>query len=137
MDRRTIAAITSLNFATTLACEQRALSMSSEDEIFHNSRPDKTYVSPAFKDYSGQKLRIANKVIDGGPGFEFAKVKEELVLRQTDAGRFQIKASFLEDDRSFRTVTIQKFTSKGNAKEYFSFGPGEVNALLKFMTNIK
>lgn len=111
--------------------------MSSEDEIFQNSRPDKTYASPAFKDYTGQKLRIANKVIDGGPGYEFAKVKEELVLRQTEAGRFQIKASFLEDDRSFRTVTIQKFTSKGNAKEYFAFGPQEVSALLKFMANIK
>lgn len=111
--------------------------MSSEDEIVQNSRPDKTYASPAFKDYTGQKLRIANKVIDGQPGYEFAKVKEELVLRQTEAGRFQIKASFLEDDRSFRTVTIQKFTSKGNAKEYFAFGPNEVTALLKFLANIK
>lgn len=111
--------------------------MSSEEEIFHNSRPDKTYASKAFKDYSGQNLRIANKVIDGGPGYEFATVKEELVLRQTEGGRFQIKASFLENDRSFRTVTIQKFTSKGNAKEHFSFGPHEVSALLKFMTNIK
>lgn len=111
--------------------------MSSEDEIFQNSRPDKTYASPAFTDYTGQKLRIANKFIDGGPGYHFAKVKEELVLRQTEAGRFQIKASFLEDDRSFRTVTIQKFTSKGNAKEYFAFGPQEVSALLKFMSNIK
>ncbi|CAN7683705.1 DUF4263 domain-containing protein [Rhizobium sp. LjRoot30] len=111
--------------------------MSSEDEIFYNSRPDKTYASPAFKDYTGQKLRIANKVIDGNPGYEFAKVKEELVLRQTDAGRFQIKASFFEDDRSFKTVTIQKFTSKGNAKENFAFGPQEISALLKFMANIK
>ncbi|MBX4911680.1 MULTISPECIES: Shedu immune nuclease family protein [Rhizobium] len=111
--------------------------MSSEEEIFHNSRPDKTYASPAFKDYAGRKLRIANKVIDGEPGYEFAKVKDELVLRQTEGGRFQIKASFLEDDRSFRSVTIQKFTSKGNAKEYFAFGPHEMTALLKFMANIK
>ncbi|TBH28134.1 DUF4263 domain-containing protein, partial [Rhizobium leguminosarum] len=93
--------------------------MSSEEEIFFNSRSDKTYASPAFKDYTGQKLRIANKFIDGEPGYEFANVKKEMVLRQTEAGRFQIKATFIEDDRSFRTVTIQKFTSKGNAKEYF------------------
>ncbi|WP_261332429.1 Shedu immune nuclease family protein [Rhizobium leguminosarum] len=111
--------------------------MSREDEIFHNSRTDKTYASPAFKEFTGQKLRIANKYVDGQPGYEFANVKEELVLRQTQGGRFQIKASFLEDDRAFRTVTIQKFTSKGNAKEYFALGPSEVNALLKFMTNIK
>lgn len=111
--------------------------MSSEEEIFRNSRPDKTYASPAFKDYTGQKIRVANKVIDGEPGYEFVKVKDELVLRQTDGGRFQIKASFLEDDRLFRTVTIQKFTSKGNAKEYFALGPHEMNALLKFIANIK
>ncbi|MGH0288694.1 MULTISPECIES: hypothetical protein [Sinorhizobium] len=34
-------------------------------------------------------------------------------------------------------MTIQKFTSKGNAKEYFTFGAHEVTALLKFMSNIK
>jgi len=111
--------------------------MSSEEEIFLNSRPDKTYASPAFTDYTGRKLRIANKYIDGGPGYQFANVKEELVLRQTDAGRFQIKATFLEDDRAFQTVTIQKFTSKGNAKEYFSFGVDEMRALLKFISNIQ
>ncbi|NEJ88855.1 DUF4263 domain-containing protein [Rhizobium leguminosarum] len=111
--------------------------MSSEEEIFRNSRPDKTYASPALKDYAGRKLRVANKVIDGEPGYEFVKVKDELVLRQTEADRFQIKASFLEDDRLFRSVTIQKFTSKGNAKEYFTLGPHEMTALLKFMANIK
>lgn len=35
--------------------------------------------SPAFKDYSGRKLRIANKVVDGQPDYESVKVKEELV----------------------------------------------------------
>jgi hypothetical protein len=113
------------------------MSSFSEEEIFHRSRTDKTYASPAFPDFRGKKLRIANKVIDGGPGYEFAKVKEELVLRQTDGGRFQIKATFVEDDRSFGTVTIQKFTSKLNPREYFSFGGREVTALLKFLTNIK
>lgn len=48
--------------------------MSSEEEIFFNSRPDKTYASPAFRDYTGQKLRIATKVIDGELGYEFAQV---------------------------------------------------------------
>ncbi|WP_245456291.1 hypothetical protein [Rhizobium leguminosarum] len=31
-------------------------------------------------------------------------------------GRLQIKASFLEDDRAFRTVKIQKFNVKGQCK---------------------
>jgi hypothetical protein len=109
----------------------------SEEEIFHKSRTDKTYASPAFPDYLGRRLRIANKVIDGGPGFEYAKVKDELVIRQTAGGRFQIKATFLEDDRAFRTVTIQKFTSKGNPREYFAFGGAEVAAILKFFADLK
>lgn len=110
----------------------------SDAEIFRRSRTDKTYASPAFPDLMGRKLRIANKVIDGSPGgYEYATVKGELVVRQTPAGRFQIKATFLDDDRSFQSVTIQKFTSKGNTREYFVFGPQEVTALLKFLANIK
>ena len=57
----------------------------------------------------GPRLRIANKYVDGGKGYEFAPVKYEGVLRSTPAGRFQIKATFVEDDRSFQTLTIQKF----------------------------
>jgi hypothetical protein len=109
----------------------------SEAEIFHRSRTDKTYASPAFPDFMGRKLRIANKVVDGGPGFEYANVKDELVVRQTAGGRFQIKATFLEDDRAFRSVTIQKFTSKGSAREYFSFSGREVATLLKFFADLK
>lgn len=108
-----------------------------DEEVFRKSRTDKTYVSSAFNDFRGQRLRIANKYIDGCGGYEFANVKEEIVLRQTDAGRFQIKATFIEDDRGFRTVTIQKYTAKGNAKESFTFLAGEVARLLKFLTDIK
>lgn len=109
----------------------------SEEEIFSRSRTDKTYVSPAFPELTGRKLRIASKVVDGSGGYEFANVKDELVLRQTAGGRFQIKCTFLEDDRSFKTVTIQKFTSKGNPKEYFALGQREVDTLLRFLDNIK
>jgi hypothetical protein len=53
------------------------------------------------------------------------------------AGRFPIKATFVEDDRSFRTVTIQKFTGSGRAREYFAVLPAEIATLLKFLPNIK
>lgn len=109
----------------------------SDAEIFHRSRTDKTYASPAFPDFMGRKIRIANKVVDGGPGYEYARVKDELVVRETSGGRFQIKATFLEDDRAYRSVTIQKFTSKGNAREYFAFGSREVAAILKFFADLK
>jgi hypothetical protein len=108
-----------------------------EHTIFQRSRTDKTYVGPSFPTYNGKRLRIANKYIDAGEGYEYATVKDEVVLRTTAGGRFQIKATFLEDDRSFQTVTIQKFTGSGRAREYFSLLPGEVATLLKFLSNIK
>lgn len=64
-------------------------------------------------------------------------MKDEIVLRTTRGGRFQIKATFVEDDRSFRTVTIQKFTGNGRGREYFTLLPAEVATLLKFLSNIK
>lgn len=108
-----------------------------EYDVFKNSLPDKTYVSRVIHSLDGRRLRIASKVIDGAPGYEFAEVKGEAVVRQTPAGRFQIKARFLEDDRSFETFTIQRYTERGRSKEYFTLLPSEVTTLLNFLANIK
>ncbi|MER9592988.1 DUF4263 domain-containing protein [Mesorhizobium australicum] len=108
----------------------------SEQEIHLHMRTDKTYVSPAFKGFAGEKVRIANKVFDNPGGHEFALVKDEIVLRETPAGRFQIKATFFEASRGIQTLTIQKFTKTGG-KEYFTFLPTEITRLLKFLTDIK
>jgi hypothetical protein len=80
-----------------------------EHTIHLRSRTGKTYVGASFPTFNGPRLRIANKYVDGGKGYEFAPVKYEGVLRSTPAGRFQIKATFVEDDRSFQTLTFQKF----------------------------
>lgn len=108
-----------------------------EYTIYLRSKPDKTYVGSSFPSFSGRRIRIANKYIEGDGGYEFATVKDEVVLRTTPAERIQIKASFLEDDRSFQTVTIQKFTGKGRACEYFALRPAEIAKLLKFLSDIK
>ncbi|MCT2581126.1 MAG: DUF4263 domain-containing protein [Mesorhizobium sp.] len=108
----------------------------SEQEIHLSMRTDKTYVSPTMKGFADQKVRIANKVFDNPGGHEFALVKGEVILRETPAGRFQIKATFFETSRGIQTLTIQKFTKHGG-KEYFTFLPGEVTRLLKFLTDIK
>lgn len=108
-----------------------------EYTIYLRRKPDKTYVGSSFPSFSGRRIRIANKYIEGDGGYEFATVKDEVVLRTTPAERIQIKASFLEDDRSFQTVTIQKFTGKGRACEYFAFRPAEIARLLKFLSDIK
>ena len=113
------------------------MSDSDEQAIFDNSRTDKTYISPSISDHNGRKLRIANKYINGESGLQYAIEKKELVLRQTPVQRQQIKATFLVDDRSFQTLTIQKFTGRGQPKEYFTFLPSEITALLKFLGDLK
>lgn len=110
---------------------------SDEHEIFRRSRNDKTYVGPVFSNFEGLRIRIGNKYIDAETGYAFATVKDEVVLRETPAGRFQIKAVFLDDDRSFQTVTIQKFSSSGTAREHFTFRPSEIATLLAFLSNLK
>jgi hypothetical protein len=95
-----------------------------ERKWFFNRRTDKTIISKRITDtLSGQTLRIASHIVEGQLGLKFAMVKGEMVLRQTPAGRSEIKATFLEDDRSIRTLTIQRYSSKSGPleKQYFSF----------------
>lgn len=105
--------------------------------IYQRSRADKTYVGPSIRDVKGRRLRIGNKYIDVGPGYAFCDVKEEVTLRHSPGGRVHIKATFMEDDRAFQTVTLQKFTGSGLAREHFTFMPDEIVTLLKFLTNLK
>ena len=64
-----------------------------EHTIHLRSRTDKTYVGPSFPTFNGQRIRRANKYIDGREGYEFATVKDEVVLRSLPGGRFQIYAT--------------------------------------------
>jgi hypothetical protein len=101
-------------------------------EIFFGRRTDKTIISKRITDaLTGQKLRIASHVVQGQDGLKFATVKDEIVLRQTPASRFEIKATFLEDERSIKTLTIQRYSSKTGPldKQYFSLVGGEIDAL--------
>lgn len=113
--------------------------MSEVDEyaVFTNSNPQRTYVSSTFKGYEGEVLRIASKVVDGDGGYGLVTVKKETVVRETPGGRFQIKAMFLEDDRKFQSVTIQRFTENGAQKQHFQFTAMEVVKLLKFLTDLR
>lgn len=108
-----------------------------EYSVFINSNPQKTYVSSAFKGFEGEVLRIASKVIEGDGGYGLVTVKKETVVRETPGGRFQIKAMFLEDDRKFQSVTIQRFTENGAQKQHFQFTALEVVKLLKFLTDLR
>lgn len=115
--------------------------MEEDERAYHlNKKSGKTYVSKQFKDpLAGINMRIASKVIDSEEGIISAKIKNEIVLRVTPKQRHEIKATFLEDDRSIRTLTLQKFnaTSGPSKNEHFSFVGNEIETLLEFILNVK
>ena len=107
-------------------------------EIFFGRRTDKTIFSKRFVDItSGQTLRIASHVLAGSEGQHFALVKGEVILRTTAAGRFQIKATLLEDDRSIRVLTIQRYSQNRPLEQSFSFVGQEIDTLLEFVAGIR
>lgn len=111
-----------------------------ERKWFFERRTDKTIISKRITEtLSGTKLRIASHLVDGQPGLKFALIQGETVLRETAAGRYEIKATFLEDDRSIRTLTIQKYNSKTGPsnKLHFSFRGDEIDALISFIAGVK
>lgn len=109
-----------------------------EKSAFFNRRTDKTIISKRITDgISGQTLRIATRVIDGQEGLQFAKVGNEIVLRRTPAGRYQIKATFLEDQRLIKTLVIQRYNKNGPLPPtYFAFVGNEIDALIDFISGI-
>ena len=77
--------------------------------------------------------------MDVGGGHSYAVEKDELVLRATPKGRYEIVAKFFEDDRGIFTLTIQKFNQKSGPSNrwYFSFVHNEIDELIGFLLNIK
>ncbi len=111
-----------------------------ERKWFFERRTDKTIISKRITNtLSGQKLRIASHIVEGQRGLNFATVKDEVVLRQTRGGRYEIKATFLEDDRSIQTLTIQKYNTRSGPsdKYYFSFVGGEIDTLINFIAGVR
>lgn len=113
--------------------------MVDESSYFNNKRPNMTYVSKSFQDRLGTKLRIISEVIDGDEGVRFATIGEELVLRTTSKGRYEIKATVIEDDRSIKTLVIQRFNSKSGPSDWhhFTLVANEIPAFVNFVAGIK
>ncbi|PDT73759.1 hypothetical protein CO675_29310 [Bradyrhizobium sp. C9] len=107
--------------------------------MFFQRRTDKTIIGRRFTGgFTGEKMRIASHIIDGQPGLTFARIKDEVTLRRTPGGRYEIKATFLEDDRSIRTLTIQRYLKTGpQDRQYFSFVGNEIETLINFIAGVK
>ncbi|MGJ5096622.1 Shedu immune nuclease family protein [Bradyrhizobium oligotrophicum] len=107
-------------------------------DIFFGRRTDKAIYSKRFRDVlSGQTLRIVSRVLDGKEGLQFATVGQEIVLRITNGGRFQIKATVVEDDRHIKTLTLQRYSQKRPLEQSFSFVGPEIDTLLEFVAGIR
>lgn len=108
-------------------------------DFFFSKTPGKTFVSRSFSDLAGKKLRIISQIIDGQEGLKFAFIEREATLRITPAGRYEIKATVLEDDRAIKTLTIQKYSplTGPHDRQYFSFVGDEINTLIDFLLGIK
>ncbi len=111
--------------------------MTENIEYFENKRADRTYISKAFRKGKDdlRKVRIISKVFDPARTEQFAKIKEELVLRLTEGQRQEVKAVFYEDDRSIDSLTIQRYTRKsGNPhKTSFTFKADEIRKLYQLI----
>lgn len=103
--------------------------------------PGVTYVSPrltAFHD-KARSIRIATRANSQGAGYEYANEKGEVVLRHKPDAATCITAKFLEDDKSLRVLTIQKFKPEVNVPygSGFSFVGDEINRLIEFIDQIR
>jgi hypothetical protein len=117
-------------------------SMSDEKarEYYFNKRPGKTYISKTLPNKYTPAVRIVSTILDGKEGGQqFAKIKDEIVLRQTHLGRREIKATVTEDERRIQTLTIQKFSAVSGPYErtYFSFVGIEIDHLLEFIIGLR
>ena len=110
-----------------------------ERKWFFDRRTDKTIISKRITNpLSGAKLRIASHIVEGQPGLKFATIKDEMLLRQTPAQRYEIKAIFLEDDRCIRTLTIQRYSKSGPLdRQYFTFVGREIDTLISFIAGVR
>jgi hypothetical protein len=117
-----------------------------EEYDYHsNKKTDKTYISPEIKTGDPQNgipernIRIVSKIIDSKESQLFAKIKKELVIRVTEGGRQELKASIYEDTREINVLTFQKYT-KGSGEPHrysFSFIGEEILKLKKFLLTLK
>lgn len=110
-------------------------------DSYKEPKPGKTYISPSLASFGNKErmVRIASKTITTPDGYEYAKEKDEVVLRHKENAATYISAKFFEDNRKIFVLSIQKYTADSH-KPYgsgFSFVGDEIGKLLEFIANIQ
>lgn len=113
--------------------------MSDGDETYFWGRvPRYTYYSrriSAIFDRPVSPRRFLHRVIEGKGGVVAMKEGKEVVLREAEAARYQLKATLYEDDHQITNLTFQKWNNKGgpNKEIAFSLRGREIDELLHFI----
>ncbi|MBU4446894.1 DUF4263 domain-containing protein [bacterium] len=111
------------------------------DDDYISPLPGKTYISPSLQSFGDKdrRVRIASKVLPSADGYEYAKERDEVVLRKKPNAATYITAKFLEDTRQTFVLTVQKFSSD-TGQPYgsgFSFVGEEIGKFCEFLANIQ
>lgn len=108
---------------------------------YQNPKPGKTYISPSLPAFGDKtrRVRIASKVLPSADGYDYAKEREEVVLRAKPDAATCIKAKFLEDHRGVFVLTVQKFDAETGVPYGvgFSFVGDEIGRFCEFLANIQ
>ena len=116
--------------------------MQSDDyDTYKNPIEGKTYISPPIKNEFGDPstIRIITRAIDQPESYEMAKVKGELLLRETAGGKNIITAKVFENSRRIHVLNIQQYTaSTGNPHKLgFAFIGDEITKLFNFIRDVQ
>ncbi|MGV1098139.1 Shedu immune nuclease family protein [Thiovibrio sp. JS02] len=108
---------------------------------YQNPKTGKTYISPSLQSFGNKdkRVRIASKVLPSTDGLEYAKERDEVVLKKKPDAATYIKAKFLEDSRQVFVLTVQKFMSDSGQPygQGFSFVGEEIGRFCEFLANIQ
>jgi len=111
------------------------------DDNYQFPKPGKVYVSPSLPGFhdKARRIRIASKLTGASDGYEYAKERGEVVLREKRGARTCIRAKFLEATGDIFVLSIQKFDN-ATGMPYgtgFTFVGEEIPRLLEFISHVR
>jgi len=108
---------------------------------YQNPKPGKTYISPSLPAFGDKtrRVRIASKILPSVDGYEYARERDEVVLRKKSDAATYIREKFLEDNRGIFVLTVQKFSTESGMPygTGFSFVGEEIGRFCEFLANIQ
>lgn len=113
--------------------------MSLEYDSHQNPQEGKTYISPPIKNsYGDGTVRLVTRAIEQTESYTFAKIKKEIVLRETPGGKNVIRATVIENPRGISVLNIQEFTPQTGSphKASFAFIGEEIPKLFNFIKDV-